>query len=587
MDLIRQDSDALSRPPGSITPLTVSLVQLLIIVLAIIFTSAPLRDRAPLIPDDYRYLDQVMDLPETGMAGLKRGMIVENRWDESWWIEDGTCVRFFRPFVILLYYLDYTLWALVPEQFVLSNILLHLLTTLFVWRILIRLKIGAQSAFVAALLFGIHSAHYENLYYAAGKTDTLGALGFLLTLYVHIRWRASKQGFLLTALALFLALGAKEYNVTLPLIIFLLDLYTLKRSWFSVLADNWRYYSGLLAVSVVYLVFRDYFLADPTCSIIPFPYIYSPFRPGFLQRTGLVLLQYLLGLTTGVLIDPFIADFSRLSWRLTDYDFVLAILWIPLLCAWGSKRGVGGWCALVFLITLLPLLPLYCSARYLYIPSIFYCALVGLYWEFVRQHKTWVFLAERAALCFFMFFLPGLRHFNINLEIPKVMTEEQSYPKEIARVFERAAFYLDTPSPIYLLEFPHDWIALQFLSPSLRSLVSRQLPPLHVLSRAPQSQRGPVSSPGLSLEQVDGRTITLERPGAALYIGRSDYDLDERPAAVGDSFREQGFTVRVLGLNKGRISKVEIRFDQSLVELQFGMYAEADQGKWEIDRIKF
>ncbi|HKQ63041.1 MAG TPA: tetratricopeptide repeat protein, partial [Candidatus Polarisedimenticolaceae bacterium] len=126
--------------------------------------------------------------------------------------------------------LDAAVWGR-PAGFHATNVALHLAATLLLLHALTRLT-GEfwRSAFVAAL-FAVHPLHVESVAWISERKDVLSvALGLLALLawsdYVR---RGSWPSYLGTSLAFALALSAKPMLVTLPLLLWLLDLWPLER----------------------------------------------------------------------------------------------------------------------------------------------------------------------------------------------------------------------------------------------------------------------------------------------------------------------------------------------------------------------
>lgn len=138
--------------------------------------------------DDYRYLLEVRDIDDGNPHAWRTAWIVENRWDQAWWLQTGTLVRFFRPLVAASYWLDARLGGLHPGGYVLSNVLLHLTAALLFCACLRRLLDRRWPAMAAAVAFGVHGAHWENVAYVAGRTDTIAAIPFLgaILAYLHL-----------------------------------------------------------------------------------------------------------------------------------------------------------------------------------------------------------------------------------------------------------------------------------------------------------------------------------------------------------------------------------------------------------------
>lgn len=115
-----------------------------------------------------------------------------------------------------------------------DNLLLHLLTAFFVFRLLLHLGIGRFGALAGALLFGIHPMRVESVAWATERKDVLFAVFFFAALMYYVRYVKTEDsgrrirlyvGMLVLAL---LSLLSKVQAVTLPLSMLAID-YLLRR----------------------------------------------------------------------------------------------------------------------------------------------------------------------------------------------------------------------------------------------------------------------------------------------------------------------------------------------------------------------
>jgi tetratricopeptide (TPR) repeat protein len=137
-----------------------------------------------------------------------------------------------HPLTWLSHMLDCQLYGLRPAGHHLTNLALHLASTLLLYR-LFRVATGATwpSAFVAAA-FAVHPLHVESVAWVAERKDVLSALLGILTMLAYVRWTQSREpGRYALVVALYaLGLLAKPMLVTLPFVLLLLDLWPLART---------------------------------------------------------------------------------------------------------------------------------------------------------------------------------------------------------------------------------------------------------------------------------------------------------------------------------------------------------------------
>ena len=136
-----------------------------------------------------------------------------------------------HPLTWISHALDVQLFGMAAGWHHVTNLVLHLASTLLLFGVM-RMLTGSmfRSAFVAAI-FAVHPLHVESVAWVAERKDVLCALFFMLTTGAYVRYvRQPATGrYLLVALCLALGLMAKPMLVTLPFVLLLLDYWPLDR----------------------------------------------------------------------------------------------------------------------------------------------------------------------------------------------------------------------------------------------------------------------------------------------------------------------------------------------------------------------
>ncbi len=163
----------------------------------------------------------------TGNSHVKSGLTFES----IRWALGATAAHNWHPLTWLSHMLDVELFGLDPVWHHRTSLLLHVSTTLLLFRAFFRMT-GAlgQSAFVAGL-FALHPLHVESVAWVAERKDVLSALCFAVALCLYVRFaeRPSLLRYLWVALAFAAGLAAKPMLVTLPAVLLLLDVWPLGR----------------------------------------------------------------------------------------------------------------------------------------------------------------------------------------------------------------------------------------------------------------------------------------------------------------------------------------------------------------------
>src|SRR5437667_8833773 len=139
--------------------------------------------------------------------------------------------RNWHPLTTISHMLDCQLYGLKAGGHHATNVVLHTIAVLLLFRVL-RQMTGAdwKSAIVAAL-FAVHPLHVESIAWVSERKDVLSAVFFLLMLAAYVRYaRAPSVTRYLTVAVLFAAgLMSKPMLVSAPIVLLLLDYWPLRR----------------------------------------------------------------------------------------------------------------------------------------------------------------------------------------------------------------------------------------------------------------------------------------------------------------------------------------------------------------------
>jgi hypothetical protein len=139
---------------------------------------------------------------------------------------------FWMPLTWVSLMTDVSLFGTSAWGFHLTNIILHILNALLVYRLLREVAGGVGASMLAALLFSLHPQRVESVAWAVERKDLLAALFGLLALLAYVRY--VKQTTALRSLAVFTlmlaSLLSKPMLLTLPLLLLVLDYWPLQRT---------------------------------------------------------------------------------------------------------------------------------------------------------------------------------------------------------------------------------------------------------------------------------------------------------------------------------------------------------------------
>lgn len=163
----------------------------------------------PAVPGDFLWDDAAF----TDAAAVREPSGLADLWFSPTALENE---GHYWPLVYTTFWLEHRLWGFDPVPFHLTNLLLHLLNTLLLWRLLRRLAV--PGAWVAAAVFAVHPVHVESVAWVIERKDVLSALFYLTAATCWLRFgETGKRGSYALSLGLFTAgLLSKSIVVTLP-----------------------------------------------------------------------------------------------------------------------------------------------------------------------------------------------------------------------------------------------------------------------------------------------------------------------------------------------------------------------------------
>lgn len=131
---------------------------------------------------------------------------------------------YYRPLLIVTFILDYHIGNLSPFIYHFTNLLIHTICVVTLYKLLLELKAEKMLAFLCALLFSIHPIALHAVAWIPGRNDLLLCLFSLLSCYNLVKYiHASKRlNIILHVLFFMMALFSKENAVfLLPVFIYI------------------------------------------------------------------------------------------------------------------------------------------------------------------------------------------------------------------------------------------------------------------------------------------------------------------------------------------------------------------------------
>jgi|WetSurMetagenome_2_1015567.scaffolds.fasta_scaffold30680_2 protein O-mannosyl-transferase len=290
--------------------------------------------------------------------------------------------NYYRPIVSTTYAIDYSIWDLTPKGFHLTNNLINLIASLFLFAILYSLfkkyKFGILASLIASLIFTAHPVHTEAVSWISGRTDSLVTLFFFAAFYFYVVYFDERDRKFLILSLVFYSFGllSKEMIVTFPVIIILFDFMWKKRAIKEILGD-WKIYAYYIGLTVIYLIVR-YSLLHGVIERTKYNYFYDKDFITVLATmlktipVYLKLLIYPVGLLYHY--NGVIPDSNTLLDRNVIFSIILIFALIILSIVLYKDYGKISFCILFIFVTLLPVMNIiptmsFMAERFLYITS--------------------------------------------------------------------------------------------------------------------------------------------------------------------------------------------------------------------------
>lgn len=240
----------------------------------------------------------------------------------------------FYPLTHSSFWVEYRLWGLWPTGFRLTNLLLHALVAILLWRALRRLAL--PGAWAAAAIFALHPLQVESVAWITERKNLLSSVFYMATFLVYWKWAVADpgrrgRGRYVAALLLFAcALLSKSAVVTLPAVLLLLLWWKrggLRRADIQPVVPMFA--MGLAMGIATWILEHGHVGASG-----------AAWKLGFAER--LIVASRALWFYATKLILPFELNFIYPRWELAGWHWIFPVAALALpLTLWRRREKIG------------------------------------------------------------------------------------------------------------------------------------------------------------------------------------------------------------------------------------------------------
>ena len=346
----------------------IRFITLSLLLVLSVFAAYAYSASAQFLFDDYVHLSVANK--ETWNVLISRVMLIHPNGGDM----------FFRPVGAVYYWAVFKLAAFNPVVWHLCSVALHSANTVLVFLLAFRLVSSLTPAFLAALIFGWHGAHVEDVCWLAASFDLLAAFFVLLVLVLVTRIVATypNKAAILTLSAL--ACLSKEAAYCLPLLVVCVAFYFNGKERGEIL---WRAVPVGLACSCVFVYRLWYLQGFGGYQVVP-------------RGKSILTTLHPISTAQALALRVWALLFIPINWSEEPGEWlgvaaVLMLLSLGIVVSKGKVRTPNLAPAILFvLVAALPVVPVLligsdlAGSRVLYLPS----AGVALVWMGILQAAT-------------------------------------------------------------------------------------------------------------------------------------------------------------------------------------------------------
>jgi protein O-mannosyl-transferase len=189
---------------------------------------------SPTILSEMHYLDDNVLIVDS-FSKIDNLSYIFNSFKEGIFPRSGDSGIYYRPLLSTSFIIDANIGNGTLVSFHITNIVLHLLSTILVYLILLKLKLGKYFSFIFAWLFMIHPLNLHAIAWIPGRNDPLLTVFFLGTFLSWLHYLKSRKiwQYILVILLYIFSLFTKETALVFPILSLIYLYFIYKEKIFS------------------------------------------------------------------------------------------------------------------------------------------------------------------------------------------------------------------------------------------------------------------------------------------------------------------------------------------------------------------
>jgi tetratricopeptide (TPR) repeat protein len=306
---------------------------------------------------------------------------------------------FYRPLINITYFLDYKIWGMKAYGFRITNLILHLLTCIILFKMIYYFIRDQRTALWCTILFSIHPVNIESLSCVVARNNILVTLFSLSSFYFYIAGIEKKNHVktFISIIAFICAVFTKEFGIMILPVFFLYNRFLAysRRPISSELLS----YMPFIIIALFYFYLRHIVIGD----------FLTPFDDaGMLKR--IYFVPFIIAWNLKLIFLPYGLHQYNISYPSSFYDLyaMLSIILVLVISGflWVRRNDkILVFAGLSFLTVIFPVLSIIPSAstsnalvslRWLYFPLAFF--LLGFAW-IIKQFVNLEQILIKAILC--------------------------------------------------------------------------------------------------------------------------------------------------------------------------------------------